>query len=78
MKRDEFWLIENKGFNSSAFYADNKCFRWMPFCDDVVRFDTKADAEAAMSSLPDAEKCIVTSHSVMPELTSGEEKNDDE
>ena len=61
-----FWLIENKGFKSPAFYASNACYRWMPFCDDVVKFETKADALSAMHLLLEAKDCIVTDHITVP------------
>lgn len=65
MKRETFWLIENTKFNSPAFYSKSECYRWTPFCDEVVRYETKEDAEAAMSNIPGAKNCIVTEHSVI-------------
>lgn len=68
MERETFWLIENTRFNSPAFYADNSCFRWMPFCEDVVRYATQEEAADAMSLLPEAADSIVTEHCVIPKV----------
>lgn len=60
-----FWLIENTRFRSPAFYSKNECYRWTPFSDDVVRYDSERDAQDALRELPEKQDCIVTDHSVI-------------
>jgi hypothetical protein len=63
--REDFWLIENTRFSSPAFYAENKCYRWMPFCEDVVRYATEQAARDALAGFTEAADCIVTEHSII-------------